>query len=77
MVKVNPRPDPGWCACGYPLHYTSPIVQAIVERYIATLGPDLSVQCGDRTWLVPRHYLALHGLDGRLIHSLGFLEVRR
>jgi hypothetical protein len=50
------------CACGQPLHYSDPAIQALVERLIARLGPEIPVQVGARAWRVPRHYIALHGL---------------
>ena len=58
------------CACGLPLHYSSPIVRAQVERMIAAAGgkPDVVVTVTSRfgrptrRFLVQRHYIALHGL---------------
>lgn len=65
------------CPCGLPLHYTDPEVFAAVERIIAELGPDIVVTVGARTWLVPRHYLALHGLRAWELPTLGFPECNR
>jgi hypothetical protein len=62
------------CRCGQPLHYTSPEMKALVERHIQMLGPDTKVTVGDRTWKVPRHYIALHGLKADEVASLGFEE---
>lgn len=52
------------CACGRPLHYSDPNVRRHVERLIRMLGENARVRrMGDkRVWLVPRHYIALHGL---------------
>lgn len=50
------------CPCGKPLHYASPENEAMVEELVAQLGEDVRVTVGDRSWLVPRHYIALHGL---------------
>lgn len=54
------------CACGQPLHYSSPDVQEMVERLIASAGsPHILVTIDKRHWLVQRHYLALHGISAR------------
>lgn len=67
---------PELCHCGKPLHYPNPEtqqeVQAIVDRMgslVEVVGPD------DRRWKVPRHYIALHGIKGSLLHTYGFEEV--
>jgi len=62
------------CACGQPLHYSDPQLQAHVERLVRELGAYLAVQIGKRVWLVPRHYIALHGLAARDVPTLGFEE---
>jgi len=62
------------CHCGRPLHYNNPIAQALVERLIKELGPLVSVTVEGRTWRVPRHYIALHGLRGSDVATLGFEE---
>jgi hypothetical protein len=65
------------CHCGKPLHYSRPEHQATVERMIAIHGPTVPV--GDltsgRTWKVDRHYIALHGLKGSDLPTLGFPEI--
>jgi hypothetical protein len=65
------------CPCGKPLHYSNPEVQAIVERLIAEHGESLLVTVGERSWMVPRHYIALHGLKAAELAELGFPEVSR
>jgi len=58
------------CACGQPLHYSSPELRAQVERMIASVGGNPMVivtvtsKLGrpTRHFLVQRHYIALHGL---------------
>jgi hypothetical protein len=50
------------CACGKPLHYSNPELQAVVDALIANLGPEIVVTTPDGSWKVPRHYIALHGL---------------
>jgi hypothetical protein len=63
------------CHCGLPLHYASPINKEFVDRLIATLGPEVRVTRDGRSWMVPRHYIALHGLAARDLPNLGFREV--
>jgi len=63
------------CHCGRPLHYSDPIVQRWVEMIVAVLGSHMEVTINGRTWLVQRHYLALHGLRGADLPRLGFEEI--
>lgn len=67
------------CACGEPLHYSAPDVQVAVEDLVARLGPDVKIVVEGRAWMVPRHYIALHGIRGAdlpmLATRLGFVEV--
>jgi len=50
------------CACGRPLHYSDPNMQRQVEALVKTLGPLITVSVEGRSYRVPRHYIALHGL---------------
>jgi hypothetical protein len=59
------------CACGLPLHYSSPELRREVERMIQLAGgnPLVIVTVTSRRpgvrarhFLVQRHYIALHGL---------------
>lgn len=53
----------GLCACGRPLHYSDPHLREMVDAQIKQLGERITVRRLDgRAWLVPRHYIALHGL---------------
>jgi hypothetical protein len=63
------------CACGKPLHYESKATQAMVEKLIVDLGEEIRVVFGNRTWLVPRHYVALHGIDYEQVLMRGFNEI--
>jgi hypothetical protein len=58
------------CGCGYPLHYVSPDAQAIVERIVRQKGPNISITVGVTTYLVPRHFIALHGIQGDQVAEL-------
>ena len=66
---------PTMCHCGRPLHYRSAVAKAYVEEQIALHGADLRVVIGPRAWMVPRHYLACHGLKAAEVPKLGFTEV--
>jgi hypothetical protein len=69
------------CACGRPLHYTDPEVRKVMDVLVKNLGPDIRVTVINPltkqpvTYLVQRHFVALHGLDGEEVHKLGFPEV--
>ncbi len=51
------------CPCGQPLHYSNRRTREFVEDLIADLGPTVRVIIPQGTYLVPRHYIALHGLS--------------
>lgn len=63
------------CHCGRPLHYTDPDNQRAVELLIKRLGPNIRITAQGRTWLVPRHYIALHGIRAAELPFLGFQEI--
>jgi hypothetical protein len=65
-----------FCHCGKPLHYTDPAIQASVQKLVDELGESIPVTTRGRTWLVPRHYIALHGLKAGDAARLGFQEVK-
>ena len=61
---------PELCPCGKPLHYPRPDVRRIVEKYIAELGPLITVVVEEQAYAVPRHYIALHGLKAAETEAL-------
>lgn len=65
------------CHCGKPLHYNDPKVEKDVRALIKLLGENVEVHIGDRRWIVPRHYIALHGIKAGELPTLGFKEVTR
>lgn len=69
------RKPPDRCHCGRPLHYIDAAARKSVDALVATLGPEMKVTIGRRSWMVPRHYIALHGITAGEIHRLGFAEV--
>jgi hypothetical protein len=53
---------PQLCHCGKLLHYSDNAIRRDVESLIRQLGERVTVTLPDgRSWLVPRHYIALHG----------------
>lgn len=63
------------CVCGKPLHYVDKKLEKIVNEYCEQFGPYINVIVDGRTWRVPRHYIALHGIKGKDVSKLGFQEV--
>jgi hypothetical protein len=61
------------CPCGQPLHYSDPAIQAYVDLLIAELGPTIPVSTSAGTFHVPRHFIALHGLDASALPRLARL----
>lgn len=54
------------CACGQPLHYTNPRVEAMIRELIALVGDEMiEVSVRGRRFKVQRHYIALHGLNAQ------------
>lgn len=50
------------CPCGRPLHYTNPKDEAAVKDLVERLGELQPVHTPYGSAMVPRHYIALHGL---------------
>jgi hypothetical protein len=63
------------CHCGQPLHYADPAARRAVEKLIELQGECVPITAGERTWLVPRHYIALHGIKAEELPTLGFREI--
>jgi hypothetical protein len=61
------------CHCGKPLHYTSERLKNFVDDVIKIHGDYVRVTCSKGvTYLVKRHYIALHGLEEQELYKLGF-----
>lgn len=60
------------CHCGEPLHYADLSVKEMVDDLIVKLGTHIDVIYGNKTYKVPRHYLALHGVKWELMDTYGF-----
>lgn len=50
------------CSCGRLLHYEDPATRTLMDKMVEKFGPLTTVVVGDRSYRVPRHYIALHGL---------------
>jgi hypothetical protein len=64
-----------YCHCGKPLHYTDRTIELMVTELVRQLGEHIKITVDGRTWLVQRHYIALHGIKGSELPHLGFQEV--
>jgi hypothetical protein len=65
------------CWCGQSLHYTSHDQEQQVEEVSAKYGQYMRIKTGaDSTYSVPRHFIALHGLNGKDLSLLGFKLVK-
>jgi hypothetical protein len=64
------------CACGQPLHYTDPTIRVQIQRLVDLLGEAVDISVGGFWYKVPRHYVALHGIEAcklpQLAEELGF-----
>jgi hypothetical protein len=72
---VNVSTSEKLCFCGQPLHYSNKDLQNQIEQMVQEKGENLKVTVGTRTFLVPRHYIALHGIKGYEVANLGFQEL--
>ena len=65
MIDVEPG-NGELCACGVPLdrHYTGPEVRRVIEGLIALHGESVQVQVQGEPFavMVPRHFIAAHGI---------------
>ena len=58
------------CGCGRPIHYTDPVIQALVQAQVDDLGPLVKVEVEGVPYRVPRHYIALHGIKAEELPAL-------
>lgn len=66
------------CHCGRPLHYTDIKKQRFVEKNVKTLGEYVRLTDSQgRTWRVQRHYIALHGIEDKLMDTYGFERIEK
>lgn len=58
------------CLCGLALHYTDPNAERAVRRLIAIHGETVIVGTSEGMWRVPRHFIALHGINANDLPAL-------
>lgn len=65
------------CFCGKPLHYNDPELRKTLDQLTADLGEYINVKniSDGKEYKVQRHYIALHGIKGKDLATLGFEEV--
>ena len=67
-------PEPELCDCGEPLHYTDPEIERRMRKLVEDLGPTIRVAVDSgvapQAWMVPRHYIALHGIAAARLPEL-------
>lgn len=63
--------EPVRCPCGALLHYSDPQKESYVTKMVQERGENVPVTVtGVGTWLVPRHYIALHGFKAEELPEL-------
>jgi len=66
------------CWCGKPLHYRRKKTEKMVQNLVDKLGEFVRVTREGRTFLIQRHWIALHGITPETdFEKLGFKEVKR
>lgn len=70
---MNTKPE--LCHCGQPLHYTDPAVETVMRKMVEKFGNNVIMSARGRSFLVPRHYIALHGVHEVDLPHLGFTEI--
>ncbi len=46
-----------------------------MQRLVDEYGEEIKIAVEDRSWMVPRHFIALHGIEAAKLPSMGFREV--
>ncbi len=67
------------CFCGKSLHYSDLGNYEQVQRLVEEFGEFIKVVSipTNKTYAIPRHYIALHGLKQEELPELGFKEVQK
>jgi hypothetical protein len=65
-----------YCYCGRLLHFNSRSIEREIKMAIAKFGYCFDVVNGEKTYRVPRTYIALHGINGKDLSKLGFKEIK-
>lgn len=73
-VEITDTKPTRLCHCGKPLHYMDKDVEDFVNKMIQKHGENIEVtsNVSKITYIIPRHYIALHGLKESELATLGF-----
>jgi hypothetical protein len=63
------------CHCGQKLHFSNERQKRELEEVINRFGENITIRHGVKKYLVPRTYIALHGIRDKDISKLGFKEI--
>jgi hypothetical protein len=63
------------CHCGHKLHFSNARQKRELEEVINRFGENITINYGIKKYLVPRTYIALHGIRDKDISKLGFKEI--
>jgi hypothetical protein len=65
------------CYCGLPLHYQDKNIEAEMIKLVKEEGSHVPVVAGGHTFMVPRHFIALHGIKSETLKFMGFEEINK
>ena len=65
------------CYCGNPLHYKDDFIKQYMHHIVKTKGRFIKITCNGQTYKVDRHYIALHGIKGHELPTLGFEKINK
>lgn len=58
------------CDCGRPLHYASKATRERMDALVAEMGETVIIVTTTGAWHVPRHFVALHGIQAPAVSAL-------
>lgn len=70
MTDATNKSTNDLCACGQPLHYTDQHLKETVVGFVEKFGACVEVTTPDGSWMVQRHFIALHGIKGENLPKL-------
>lgn len=73
-MKATEKKEENLCACGKPMHLSE--AQTLILNMKGIAKTDCRpVTDGKTTWMVPIYYIVVHGLDLKVVPTLGFEQV--
>jgi len=64
------NPTEQLCPCGKPLHYRTDALRDHMIAFVKQHGDLVKIIVPAGTYLVPRHYIALHGMKAQALPTL-------